>query len=259
MRITAIQTYPIKGMSALKKNSACLQAGKILADDRIYAVLPETPDSAGHFEAAPDSPNDTSRCLTLSRNPRLGELQSRFTPEIRLLELCRQGETLASGRLNRPQERAQIEEFLTGHMGDSIQGRLRIVEREGKDFSYKGHAHCLSLINLASIAALERAVGRAIDPGRFRANIYFQGREPWEEFAWVGDSLRLGEQARCLVREPIERCAAIDVDPATGARDMSLVRALLDNFSHRDLGIYVRVQEGGDIAVGEEVQPLPGA
>ena len=258
MRIAAIQTYPIKGMSALKMNSTRLQAGKILAGDRVYAILPETPDSPDAADA-PDSPNDTLRYLTLSRHPRLGMLQSRFTPETGLLELCTQGEVLASGRMNRPGERAQIEKFLTAHMGDSIKGRLRIVEREGGNFSYMGQANCVSLINLASIAALEKAVGRTIDPSRFRANIYFRGREPWEEFAWIGRSLRLGRQARCLVREPTERCAAVNVDPATGARDMSLVRALLDNFSHRDLGVYVQVQAGGEIAVGEEVHLPPRA
>ena len=250
MRIAAIQTYPVKGMSALKLGSTRLQAGRILAGDRIYAIVPETVD-------APAAAGDTSRCLTLSRNPRLGELQSRFAPETGRLELRRQGETLVSGRLGEPAERAQIEAFLTAHLGESINAPLRIVEQPGADFSYMGGAGCISLINLASVAALEQAVGRAIDPDRFRANIYFQGREPWEEFAWVGNCLGLGQQARCLVREPTERCAAVNIDPASGARDMSLVRALLEHFSHRDLGIYAQVQEGGDIAVGEEAQLLP--
>lgn len=252
MPITAIQTYPVKGLSASGLDSSMLEADRILANDRIYAILREMPGTPDPV----DSPEDTSRFLTLSRNPGLGKLRSRYTTETCLLELFRQGEHIASGRLDQVNERICIEECLMEHLGKCIQGRLRIVHKPGSDFSYKGHARCLSLVNLASIAALERIVGRRIDPSRFRANIYFRGEEPWEEFAWVGRSIRLGERASCMVQEPIERCAAINIDPSTGERDMSLLRVLFENYRHRDMGVYVRVVEGGDIAVGQAVIPI---
>ncbi|MCY4034864.1 MAG: MOSC domain-containing protein [Hyphomicrobiales bacterium] len=257
MQITALQTYPVKGMSASMHAHAHLGASSVMPGDRIYAVLHEMSAPAD----APPSPNVTLNYLTLSRNPKIGELQSRFDDSSRLLRLYRQGEEVASGHLNNDAERRDIESFLVEHMGETIRGGLRIVERnvehEGADFSYMGHAQFLSLINLASIAALEEVVGARIDPSRFRANIYFQGETPWEEFKWVGRDIRLGGEARVEVREPIERCAAVNIDPATGAKDMSLVRALFENFGHCDLGVYVRATESGDIAVGDAMEVLP--
>ena len=259
MRIASIQTHPVKSMSALRLDSACLRAGEILANDRIYAILETLPQDAAPTPAAP-AVTSVSRWLILARHPRLGELQSRFDVQTTLLELRKQGESVARGRLNMPEERAHLEAVLTAHMGDAIGGALRIVARDaGGNFSYKARENCLSLINLASVRALEEKVGRSIDASRFRANMYFQGGEAWEEFGWVGRSLRLGRQARCVVCEPIVRCAAVNVNPSTGACDMSLVRALWDNFSHRDMGVYVRVTEGGDLASGEEMELLPQA
>ena len=50
----------------------------------------------------------------------------------------------------------------------------------------------VSLINLATVRSLEEQWGYEIDPLRFRANIYIDGAEPWEEFDWVGADIRLG-------------------------------------------------------------------
>jgi MOSC domain-containing protein len=39
----------------------------------------------------------------------------------------------------------------------------------------------ISLINRASIAALQHAMGVPVDPIRFRANVYFDGAAAWSE------------------------------------------------------------------------------
>jgi uncharacterized protein YcbX len=110
-------------------------------------------------------------------------------------------------------------------------------------------AKVLSLINLASVRDLERVVGRPVHPLRFRANLYFDGGTAWEEFAWVGRRLEIGG-ARLEVVDRIERCAATDVDPVTGARDMNLPRTLARGFGHVDMGVYAAVTAAGEIAVG---------
>ena len=43
----------------------------------------------------------------------------------------------------------------------------------------------VSLINRASIAALEAATGVPVDPIRFRANVYFDGASAWSEQDWI--------------------------------------------------------------------------
>jgi hypothetical protein len=106
------------------------------------------------------------------------------------------------------------------------------------------------LLNLASVAAIAKARGALIDPLRFRANIYLEGMEPWEETALVGETLRLGG-ARLEILKMTDRCAATGVEPGTGQRDMDLVQTLRENFGHVDCGVYARVVESGRIALGD--------
>ena len=47
------------------------------------------------------------------------------------------------------------------------------------------------------------------------------------------------------------RCAATEVDPDTGIRDVAVPRTLMDNFGHADCGVYAEVIAGGEIAVGD--------
>ena len=51
-----------------------------------------------------------------------------------------------------------------------------------------------------------------------------------------------------------ERCAATNVDPDTGKRDMAIPAALQRAWGHTDFGIYARVVADGTIAIGDPVK-----
>jgi len=68
----------------------------------------------------------------------------------------------------------------------------------------------------------------------------------------VGKTLALGA-AKATVVKRINRCAAINVDPDSGARDLSIPQVLTQRLGHSECGIYAEVTEGGDIAVGDAV------
>ncbi len=51
----------------------------------------------------------------------------------------------------------------------------------------------------------------------------------------------------------IERCAAINVDPETAARDMNIPMALQRGFGHVDMGVYTKVLTAGVITVGDRI------
>ena len=110
----------------------------------------------------------------------------------------------------------------------------------------------ISLINLATVRSLEAQWGVAIDPLRFRANIYIDGAEPWEEFNWVGGEIRIGDTVFAVDRKN-GRCGATNVNPATGRRDLDIPGSLRAAFGHKNLGVYLVVREGGEIAVGDPV------
>jgi hypothetical protein len=111
----------------------------------------------------------------------------------------------------------------------------------------------VSIINLASVAAVENVIGAPVDPLRFRGNLYVAGWPPWREFELLGRDLRIGTTARLKVVKRIQRCAATNVDPDTGVRDLAIPRALMDSFNHVDCGVYADVATGGDIGIGDAV------
>jgi GntR family transcriptional regulator/MocR family aminotransferase len=110
----------------------------------------------------------------------------------------------------------------------------------------------ISLINLATVRALEQQWGVEIDPLRFRANIYIEGAKPWEEFDWIGSEIRIGGTVFSVDRKN-GRCGATNVNPATGRRDLDIPSSLRAAFGHKNLGVYLIVREGGQIAVGDSV------
>ena len=60
----------------------------------------------------------------------------------------------------------------------------------------------------------------------------------------------LGE-ADLEVLKPIVRCAATHVDPATGERDVEVVKGLFDNYGHMFCGVYASVTRGGAARIGD--------
>ena len=65
--------------------------------------------------------------------------------------------------------------------------------------------------------------------------------------------------ARLKVVKRIVRCAATEVDPDTGIRDVPIPRTLMDNFGHADCGVYAEVIAGGEIAIGDPINETAGA
>jgi uncharacterized protein YcbX len=113
----------------------------------------------------------------------------------------------------------------------------------------------VSIINLASVAAVEGVVGGPVDPLRFRGNVYVSGWPAWREFDLLGQEITVGSRARLRVIKRIVRCAATNVDPHTGIRDLSIPETLMRGFGHADCGVYAEVIEAGEIAVGDELGP----
>jgi uncharacterized protein YcbX len=97
-----------------------------------------------------------------------------------------------------------------------------------------------------------RRLGAPVDPLRFRANLYVSGLPAWREFDWLGREVSAAEVG-FRVAERINRCAATNVDPASGVRDLNIPLALRKAYGHIDCGVLLRVIRGGDLEVGQEI------
>lgn len=245
--LAALCRYPVKGLSPEQLESVAIEAGQTVPFDRAYAME----NGPGRFN--PDQPKHLPKInfLMLMRDERLATLTARFDTDSETLTLLRDGKQVARGQLTTPIGRSLIEQFLAAYMQAELRGPPKIVSAPGHSFS-DVNAKCVHIVNLASVRELERHVGRPVDPLRFRANLYLDGLEPWAEFGWLDKVLAVGT-AHLGVFARTQRCAATNVDPGTGARDMAIPATLQRGWGHMDFGIYAKVFKGGRMATGDTV------
>jgi uncharacterized protein YcbX len=252
--VAALYRYPVKGLSAEPLARARLVPGDCLPHDRRFAIaLPST-----RFD--PQRPQWLAKThfVMLMRDEALAHLQTRFDPETGELTIADASGPPLRFRITDPDGARRAADYVAEFLGPGVARPLRFVEAPGHAFAdarRKENATTdkyVSLINRASLAALEEAVETPVDPLRFRANVYFDGAPAWRELDWIGSDIRLGA-ARLRVVAPITRCAATEVNPDTAARDLDVIGALRRNFGHNLMGIYAEVAEGGEIAVGDRL------
>jgi uncharacterized protein len=248
--ISAIYRYPVKGLSPQALRSTVLSAGATLPADRMYAVE----NGRSRFDAAAPSYLPKQNFLMLMRNERLAALRTDFDETTHTLRIVWERREAARGDLRTAEGRAAIEAFLAEYCADELRGPPKVLHAAGHSFSDVA-AKVVSIINLASVAAVEDAVGHPVHPLRFRGNLYVSGWPAWHEFMLVGRALAVGS-ARLKIVKRIGRCAATNVDPDTGIRDLEIPATLLQTFDHADCGVYAEVVAAGSIATGDAVKEI---
>ncbi|MEF3367526.1 MOSC N-terminal beta barrel domain-containing protein [Methylocystis sp. 9N] len=248
MRVASLYRYPVKGLSPEKLDAATLEADGYFPGDRLFALE----NGPSGFDPAAPVHQPKIKFLMLMRNGALAGLSTRYDEAEETLAIAQEGREVARGDLRGKSGRAAIEAFLTGFLGDEIRGPVRLLAApEGFRFT-DSKSGFVSLVNLASVAAIGQAQKAVVDPLRFRANLYIDGLASWEEAAWPGRTLAIGG-ARLEILKMTDRCAATGVEPGTGRRDMDLVQTLRLNFGHIDCGVYARVVRGGRVATGDAI------
>ena len=187
--------------------------------DRLYAIEngPSGFDPAAPrlFAQAALSHADAQRAPGRAAHP--------FDEASHTLVIVHDGREAARGDLRTPDGRAAIERFFAAFCADELRGPPKMLHAPGHSFSDVARK-VVSIINLASVAALEDAVGAPVHPLRFRGNLYVAGWPAWREFDLLGQEIAIGSSARLKIVKRIVRCAATDVDPDTGIRDLSIPR-----------------------------------
>ena len=109
----------------------------------------------------------------------------------------------------------------------------------------------LSIMNMATLRECSTVLGQPLNMDRFRGNLIVDGLPPWAEFGLAGWHYLVGE-AEIEFTRPVRRCAATQVNPETGERDIPVNTLLADTFEHGYFGIYARVCKTGTIRRGDK-------
>jgi uncharacterized protein YcbX len=247
-KVQAIYRYPVKGLSPEPLERTRLAVGATVPGDRLYAIE----NGPSDFDPAAPRYQPKQRYLMLMKNERLARLRTRVDGASHTLTIESEGREAARGDLASPDGRATVEGFFASYCADELRGPPKVLNAPGFSFSDVA-AKVVSIINLASIADVEGAVGVPVHPLRFRGNVYVTGWPAWHEFDLLGREIAIGSGARLKIVKRIVRCAATNVDPDTGIRDLAIPATLLQRFGHADCGVYGEVVAGGPIAVGDAV------
>jgi uncharacterized protein len=116
----------------------------------------------------------------------------------------------------------------------------------------------ISVINLATIAAIGREAGQDLDTRRFRANIVIasDSTEPFLEDNWVGGRLVFGNDGPIVsITMRDLRCVMINLDPDTAKQDPRVMKAAV-RLNENNAGAYGTVARTGQISVGQSVSLL---
>lgn len=257
MRVEKLLRYPVKGLTAESLEDVVLTAGETIPHDRRFALAQ---GDSPFDEAAPRFlPKQNFACMM--RNARVVLVRAAFDAHDGTLALAADSHPPLSAPTHTAEGKAALGKWLIRFLGpDARHGTFpdgtprppRFTEAPGHAFTDQVRKG-LSLINMASLHALEAAVGRTLHPLRFRANIYFTGLPAWAGHEWVGRDVLLGGARLSVVKRTV-RCPATQVDLATGERDLDVPRLLREHFGHADLGVHAAVTEGGRVAPGDSLE-----
>lgn len=250
IRVEALHRYPVKGLSPEPLARAVLRAGAYFPGDRLFAVE----NGPSGFDPAAPRHQPKIRYLMLMRDEALARLESRYDDETGEIAIREGGVECLRANVAGEEGRLALASFLTEYLAREAPGSLRgeprlLTAPEGHRFTDSATGF-VSIVNLASVEALGDMVGAPVDPLRFRANLHVSGLAPWGEFDLVGKELLAPSGLVLCVLEPIVRCAATNVDPRTGLRDMEIPQTLMRRLGHMDCGVYAQIVAGGSLSPG---------
>jgi uncharacterized protein len=219
-RVAEIWRYPVKSMAGEKLNS-CPIAETGLVGDRRWALVDGTPNRAG-------------KPLTIREHEKLLTYRARLVDGV--------GTVVApDGAVH------AVDSGLADLLSEESQRPLQLRDLAGANFDDSP----VLIVNLASVRAFEAEAGMHVDHRRFRANLYVEGLDAFEEVSWVGRQIRVGDTELQVVARDL-RCVVITRDPDTTAATPELLRLLAgrhDTF----MGVYCQVISSGQVAIGDLV------
>ena len=246
--VQSIYRYPVKGLSPEPLERARLAVGETVPGDRLYAIE----NGPSGFDPAAPGYQPKQRYLMLMRNERLAHAAHplrRRHPHA--WSSRRDGREAVRGDLRTPdgprRDRAVLRGLLRRRVARAAQGAVGA----GIQLFGRGEQGRVDHQSRLGRGARRTPSARRSHPLRFRGNVYVTGWPAWHEFDLLGREIAIGTDARLKIVKRIVRCAATNVDPDTGMRDLAIPETLMQTFGHADCGVYGEVVATGDVTIGD--------
>lgn len=250
--VSNIYRYPIKGLSPQRLTDVVLQAGHTFPHDRMFALARPRSPIDGHVTKWAKK----GLFVMLMLDEALAQVRTHLDVETLDFTIQQGNRQILAVNLASEKGRSDIEAFFQ-QLVPTLNGTPRLVRAETGGHFMDKPDKIISLINLATVRALEEQWGVEVDPLRFRANIYIDGLQPWEEFEWIGRDIVVGDAVMRVDRRN-GRCGATNVNPQNGRRDLDIPTSLRTGFGHKDLGVYLVTRKTGSVSIGAQVTVPPG-
>lgn len=242
--VAALYRHPIKAIGREKVDAVELITGQTLPGDRRFAVA---------HDSAKLEADAWNRCVNFIRGA--------SSPKLMAVTLRTEGDFLHLAHpdcpdltINPRNDGPALIEWVTPLVADGRAIPAQLVQAPKERGLTDSAAPTISLAGLASHEAVAAKAAEPFQIHRWRCNVFLDGLEAWEEFDWVGKTLKLGS-AEAIVEKRIDRCMATTVNTDTGERDVPTLE-ILKGFGHKDFSVAVVVTKDGVLRTGDKVTPL---
>lgn len=247
--VSAITTYPLKGLAGQDKSSVKVEAYSLLPGDRRYALGSGTDQS----QTAPlNEWLKKAHFLQMMNYEALAALSVEYQEDSTYLRLTEKEQPCYEGHLNDEDDSQNLCHFIHTYLtlGENIP-RPRLFRLDEGGFTDTKRPF-VAFGNQASIADFAARMGHEADARRYRLNVMMTAMPAFAECDLIGHSARLGT-AELRFIEPVGRCAAIEVNPTTAFREKHLVSALANAYGAADMGVFAEIKKAGQFEIGDQL------
>jgi uncharacterized protein YcbX len=254
IRISRISIAPVKGLALQRVEAVELGAGGVVENRRLHLV-----DATGRFV---NGKTAIGLSLVSSRlDLATGTLAIEFPDGSRVADTLELGQPIETVFFGRPAPGRLVAGPWNAALSAWSGMHLRLVMSDEPGAAVdRGSRAGVTIVSAASIADLARMGGvEGLDSRRFRMLFEVDGAEAYEEDAWIGRRLRMGE-AMVQPRGNVGRCVVTTCDPVTAQRDFDTLGVLagyrggIDTSEPLPLGVVGDVVASGRVRVGDTVE-----
>ena len=244
MKLAQIWRYPIKSHGSENLKSIDIYSGKTLPLDRKRAVVLDQSDADG---ASGVPCRNFSR---VAKAPQLAAISTTWTSD-KKLEL--RHPSIGKICIDPDFESSKYIDWVSTLMPKGRAASVKLV-RSVQTGMTDTDFPSISIGNLASHREIEKKIGEKLSLLRWRCNLWIDGCKPWDEHAWIGKSLKIGDVI-LKIEEEIVRCLATTANPISGERDVDTL-GTLESMGQEDFTVAALATSSGHIKSGDLVEVI---